>query len=134
MGQPVTLAGTQPDARLWAKARCGPSPSKMSPLTFTRGEIVLLMGPFGERKSTLLFDPVRSAPPGERRRGGPRTGPVASVGAEREQFRLRNFGFIFQGYNLFPALTARQQLEIVLRWGNNLPGREARALCAPGDC
>ena len=26
-------------------------------------------------------------------------------------------GFIFQGYNLFPALTARQQLEIVLKWG-----------------
>jgi putative ABC transport system ATP-binding protein len=45
---------------------------------------------------------------------------------EREQFRLRNCGFIFQGYNLFPALTARQQLEIVLRWGDGVPGREAR--------
>jgi putative ABC transport system ATP-binding protein len=45
---------------------------------------------------------------------------------EREHFRLRNCGYIFQGYNLFPALTARQQLEIVLRWGMNVPGREAR--------
>ena len=30
--------------------------------------------------------------------------------AERERFRLRYCGFVFQGYNLFPALTARQQL------------------------
>src|SRR5713226_4472536 len=45
---------------------------------------------------------------------------------ERERFRLRYCGFIFQGYNLFPALTARQQLEIVLRWGQDVPGREAR--------
>ena len=45
---------------------------------------------------------------------------------EREHFRLTHCGYIFQGYNLFPALTARQQLEIVLRWGMNQGGREAR--------
>jgi putative ABC transport system ATP-binding protein len=45
---------------------------------------------------------------------------------EREDFRLRHVGFIFQGYNLFPALTARQQLEIVLRWGGICSGPEAR--------
>jgi putative ABC transport system ATP-binding protein len=45
---------------------------------------------------------------------------------QREQFRLRNCGFIFQGYNLFPALNARQQLEIVLRWGEGVSGQEAR--------
>jgi len=33
--------------------------------------------------------------------------------AQREAFRRRHCGFIFQGYNLFPALTAQQQLEIV---------------------
>src|SRR5439155_9857675 len=44
----------------------------------------------------------------------------------RAQFRLRHCGFIFQGYNLFPALTARQQLEIVLRWGEGVPPRIAR--------
>ena len=45
---------------------------------------------------------------------------------EQERFRLRHFGFIFQGYNLFPALTARQQLEIILRWGEGVSGGEAR--------
>src|SRR5262249_51904345 len=38
----------------------------------------------------------------------------------------RHFGFIFQGYNLFPALTALAQLEIVLRWGEGATAKEAR--------
>jgi putative ABC transport system ATP-binding protein len=44
----------------------------------------------------------------------------------RRGFRLRNCAFIFQGYNLFPALTARQQLEMVLRWGEGASRRDAR--------
>ena len=50
---------------------------------------------------------------------------------EREHFRLQHCGFIFQGYNLFPALTARQQLEMVLRWGQGMAAREARK---PHEC
>ena len=46
---------------------------------------------------------------------------------QRDEFRRRSTGFIFQGYNLFPALTARQQLEMVLRWGEGASAREARA-------
>jgi putative ABC transport system ATP-binding protein len=45
---------------------------------------------------------------------------------ERERFRLRHVGFVFQGYHLFPALTARQQLELVLRWGEGTSPRAAR--------
>src|SRR5262249_17885678 len=40
--------------------------------------------------------------------------------------RLRHCGFIFQGYNLFAALSARQQLEMVVRWGEGATAREAR--------
>jgi putative ABC transport system ATP-binding protein len=43
-----------------------------------------------------------------------------------EKFRLKWCSYIFQGCNLFPALTARQQLELVLRWGVGVGGREAR--------
>ena len=39
---------------------------------------------------------------------------------------LEHTGFIFQGYNLFPALTARQQLEIVLKWGEGVGSSDAR--------
>jgi putative ABC transport system ATP-binding protein len=90
------------------------------------GEISLLMGPSGSGKSTLLA--VLS---GLLR---PDAGQVLALkedlwrmsDRQRESFRLRHCGFIFQGYNLFPALAARQQLEIVLRWGQGVSGREAR--------
>jgi len=90
------------------------------------GQITLLMGPSGSGKSTLLA--ILS---GLLR---PDSGRVIALGhdlwalseAERERFRLRHCGFIFQGYNLFNALTARQQLEIVVRWGEGASAREAR--------
>src|SRR5271166_7016042 len=90
------------------------------------GQLALLMGPSGSGKSTLLA--VLSGllkPDG---------GRVLTLGQdlwslserEREAFRLKHCGFIFQGYNLFPALTARQQLEMVLRWGRGESAAEAR--------
>jgi len=90
------------------------------------GEFTLLMGPSGSGKSTLL-----AALSGLLR---PDDGQVLAMGKdlwrlsdrEREAFRLKYFGFIFQGYNLFPALTARQQIEMVLRWGEGVGRREAR--------
>jgi len=95
-------------------------------LELRKCELNLLMGPSGSGKSTLLA--VLSAllrPDG---------GQVQALGQnlwkmtdhELEQFRLRHCSYIFQGYNLFPALTARQQLEIVLRWGEGCSKREAR--------
>jgi putative ABC transport system ATP-binding protein len=86
----------------------------------------LLMGPSGSGKSTLL-----ALLSGLLR---PDAGEVHCLSRdiwsmeerELQEFRLKNFGYIFQGYNLFPALTAVQQLEIVLRWGEGMGKREAR--------
>ncbi len=93
---------------------------------FQPGELNLLMGPSGSGKSTLLA--VLS---GLLR---PDSGTVGALGRdvwrmgedEMERFRLRHCSYIFQGYNLFPALTAREQLEIVLKWGEGCSAREAR--------
>jgi len=94
-------------------------------LELNAGQLVLLMGPSGSGKSTLLA--VLSG------LLKPDAGKVMTLGedlwsmneTQREAFRLKHFGFIFQGYNLFPALTARQQLEMILRWGNGASAREA---------
>ena len=75
-------------------------------LQLLRGQLVLLMGPSGSGKSTLLSLLSGLAKPD--------AGRVVSLGvdlwsmteAQRERFRLRHCGFIFQGYNLFPSLTA----------------------------
>src|SRR5262245_14593881 len=90
------------------------------------GQVALLMGPSGSGKSTLLA--VLSG------LLHPDSGKVIANGEDiwgmstkqQEAFRLKYCGFIFQGYNLFPALTARQQLELVLRWGGGVSYREAR--------
>ncbi len=89
------------------------------------GHITLLMGPSGSGKSTLLA--VLSG------LLHPDSGKVfihdkdfwSLSDTQREAIRLKYFGFIFQGYNLFPALTARQQLEMILRWGSGASAREA---------
>lgn len=95
-------------------------------LELQAGEVLLLMGPSGSGKSTLM-----AALSGLLR---PDTGAVTVLGRDlwrmseraRERFRLRHFGFIFQGFNLFPSLTAREQLEMVVRWGEGAGRREAR--------
>ena len=89
------------------------------------GEISLVMGPSGSGKSTLVA--VLS---GLLR---PDAGSVTALGidlwglkpAQIDRFRLENCGFIFQGFNLFPALTALEQVSQVLRFAGRSP-REAR--------
>src|ERR1700738_2782506 len=90
------------------------------------GQMALLMGPSGSGKSTLLA--VLSG------LLHPDAGKVTALGqdvwaladTQRERFRLRHCGFIFQGYTLFTALNARQQLEMVVQWGEGASAREAR--------
>lgn len=85
-------------------------------LQVRQGEIVLVMGPSGSGKSTLL-----AAVSGLTRPDG---GKVTVLGEDLwslsrtriDRFRLKNCGFIFQGFNLFAALTAQQQIEAVLRY------------------
>lgn len=78
------------------------------------GDIQLLMGPSGSGKTTLLSILAGLL--------APSAGSVHLLGQEitklsREklaQFRLENIGFIFQNFNLFPALTAVENVEVAL--------------------
>jgi putative ABC transport system ATP-binding protein len=95
-------------------------------LELRAGEMSLLMGPSGSGKTTLL-----AMLSGLLR---PDSGQVVALGRdlwrmsdeERERFRLRHCGFIFQGSNLMPALDARDHLEMVLRWGARMPWAEVK--------
>jgi putative ABC transport system ATP-binding protein len=83
-------------------------------LGLNAGEVALLVGPSGSGKTTLL-----AALSGLLR---PTSGRVVALGQD-----ARHTGFIFEEHNLLPALTARQQLEMVLRWVVGTSAREARA-------
>ena len=89
------------------------------------GELTLVMGPSGSGKSTLI-----AAMSGLMR---PDAGKVVGLGQDLwsmragriDRFRLDHCGFIFQGFNLFPALSALRQVEIILKF-QGVPGRQAR--------
>jgi putative ABC transport system ATP-binding protein len=84
-------------------------------MTVHRGEIVLLMGPSGSGKTTLLSIMgciLR-----------PTSGEVILeeknvTGLNEKQLpsvRLKHIGFVFQGFNLFPTLTAGENVELTLK-------------------
>ncbi len=80
------------------------------------GELTLISGPSGCGKSTLLA--VLS---GLQKMDG---GNVQALGSDLarlsrralERFRLEHTGFVFQGFNLFPALNALEQVELPLNY------------------
>ena len=78
------------------------------------GEVVLMMGPSGSGKTTLLSIMgciLRPTSGTVRVQGREVTGL-----RERELPRLRcsHIGFVFQGFNLFPALTSGENVELAL--------------------
>lgn len=89
------------------------------------GELTLISGPSGCGKSTLLA--ILSG------LQHPDRGSATALGQDLarldrralEQFRLRHTGFVFQGFNLFPALTALQQVELPLSY-LGLPAKDIR--------
>ena len=78
------------------------------------GELTMLVGPSGCGKTTLISIIAGIL--------GPTTGEVETCGkpltrmsdADKVEFRRSNIGFIFQQYNLLPALTAAENAAIPL--------------------
>jgi putative ABC transport system ATP-binding protein len=78
------------------------------------GELTLISGPSGCGKSTLLslLSGLQSPDAGRVRALGEDLGRMDRRRLER--FRLHHTGFVFQGFNLFPALTAVEQVQLPL--------------------
>ena len=89
------------------------------------GDVTMVMGPSGSGKSTLVAALSGLLKPDD--------GGVNAMGQDLwtlrpnrlDRFRLDHCGFIFQGFNLFSALTARQQVEVILKY-KGLSRRAAR--------
>ncbi len=97
-----------------------------------KGEVVVVLGPSGSGKSTLIAALSGLLRPDE--------GTVAALdkpdlwklsSGRIDKFRLDHCGFIFQGFNLFPSLTALQQVTTVLKYQGLTPdAAKARAKLA----
>lgn len=79
-----------------------------------RGEIVYLVGPSGSGKTTLLsvLGCILTPDKGEVEVLGRSIGPMTTQ--ERTAFRRDNLGFIFQTFNLFPTLSAQDNIALSL--------------------
>jgi putative ABC transport system ATP-binding protein len=80
------------------------------------GELTLISGPSGCGKSTLLaiLSGLQRADSGEVHALGH---DLSGLGMrDLESFRLQHTGFVFQGFNLFPALSALEQVELPLSY------------------
>lgn len=77
-------------------------------------ELLLLLGASGSGKTTLIsiVGGILSATSGSCKLRGQET--VGLPQSRMPKIRLDNIGFIFQGFNLFPALTAQENVEIAL--------------------
>ena len=95
------------------------------------GEVTLIEGPSGSGKTTLIsvLGLLLTPTTGEVWIEGQN---VAGLGERHlPGLRARNFGFVFQGFNLFPALTALENVAIAIQMKDarvRRPKDEARRL------
>ncbi|MBT1545108.1 ABC transporter ATP-binding protein [Curtobacterium flaccumfaciens pv. flaccumfaciens] len=103
-------------------------------LTIPRGEFVTVVGPSGSGKSTLLqcLSGLDSPTSGSVRVDG--TDLSTLRGDALARFRRDHLGFVFQSYNLIPALTAFDNVALPLRLASGSVDRAVvrQALAAVG--
>lgn len=112
MAEAITIRGV---TKQYSEGTAGTLALDGVDLTVNRGEVLLLMGPSGSGKTTLLSIMgciLR-----------PTSGTVLLAGKDvtamnEKQLpavRLQHIGFVFQGFNLFPTLTAGENVELTLK-------------------
>jgi putative ABC transport system ATP-binding protein len=95
-------------------------------LDVRRGELLMLVGPSGCGKTTLLsiITSILDADSGRCDVLGQE--PARMDESARARFRGRSIGFVFQAFNLLPALTALENVSVPLLL-QGLPRRDAQA-------
>ncbi len=118
-------------ARIYGSGETTVEAVRDASLTVRPGEFVAVVGPSGSGKTTLLAMLGGLLPPSRGRV------VVADIDigqlneAQRARFRRERVGFVFQGFNLVPYLTAEQNLLVIAAISGKLNGdarRRARQL------
>ena len=89
------------------------------------GELVVLLGPSGSGKTTLLscLGAMLSPTAGSIRVDGVELTEL--TGARRDDYRRHRVGFVFQGFNLIPSLSARENVAVPLLVNKSVSRSEA---------
>jgi len=129
--RPTTLARLVGVGKTYGSGENAVAALSNATLDIHAGEVTLIEGPSGSGKTTLIsiLGLLLTPTAGEVWLEGKN---VAGLGERTlPGLRARNFGFVFQGFNLFPALSALENVAIAIRMKKmrtNHPEREARRL------
>jgi putative ABC transport system ATP-binding protein len=102
-------------------------------LTVSSGQLTLLVGPSGCGKTTLISIVAGLLNPTQGGVAVLGTDLAALSGRQLVEFRAKNIGFVFQQYNLLPALSAAENAAVPLiinRWSRSKAIAKARELLA----
>jgi putative ABC transport system ATP-binding protein len=99
------------------------------------GEVAALLGPSGSGKSTLLLclSLIEAPSSGTIVVGGRAAWRDGRAQVEARRYRRENIGFVFQGHNLIPFLTAQENVALAMQIngiGKREAARRSRALLA----
>jgi putative ABC transport system ATP-binding protein len=112
---PTTLARLVNTGKIYGTGEHAVAALSGATIDVRPGEVMLIEGPSGSGKTTLIsiLGLLLKPTSGEVWLEGKN---VAGLG-ERDLpgLRARNFGFVFQGFNLFPALTAQENVAIAIQ-------------------
>jgi len=108
--------------KTYAEGNAGTLALRGVDLDVDAGELLMLMGPSGSGKTTLLsiMGCILTASSGSVRIAGKEITQLTEK--QLPAIRLEHIGFVFQGFNLFPTLTASENVELML----DLKGVSAR--------
>ena len=99
------------------------------------GEVAALLGPSGSGKSTLLLclSLIEAPSSGTIVAAGRAAWRDGRAQVEARRYRRENIGFVFQGHNLIPFLTAQENVALAMQIngvGKREAARRSRALLA----
>jgi putative ABC transport system ATP-binding protein len=113
-------------SKVYGKGELAVHALREASLSVEAGELAALIGPSGSGKSTLLLCIALIDEPssGAISVGGREAWRDGKSGVDARRYRRENIGFIFQGHNLIPFLTAQENVALAMQI-NGVRKREA---------
>ena len=120
-------------SKVYGKGELAVHALREASLSLEAGELAALLGPSGSGKSTLLLcvSLIQDPSAGSITLAGRDVWRDGPLGLDARRFRRENIGFIFQGHNLIPFLTAQENIALARHLngaGKRAAGARAREL------